>query len=62
MPGNLDVSLLGALQVAFADKILLNKLDLVTDEEKARVISRIKVGAPLCMLAPGRSDLPDMMA
>ena len=30
-------------QVAFADKILLNKLDLVTSDEKAAVISRIRV-------------------
>lgn len=31
------------LQVAFADKILLNKTDLVSEEEKQRVIRRIKV-------------------
>ena len=30
-------------QVAFADKILLNKLDLVTADEKAAVVARIKV-------------------
>lgn len=31
-------------QVAFADKILLNKTDLVSEEEKQHVIQRIKVG------------------
>lgn len=31
------------LQVAFADKILLNKIDLVTEEEKKEVTRRIKV-------------------
>ncbi len=30
-------------QIAFADKILLNKLDLVTDEQKRDVVKRIKV-------------------
>lgn len=30
-------------QIAFADKILLNKVDLVTETEKAEVIRRIKV-------------------
>jgi G3E family GTPase len=29
--------------VAFADKILLNKVDLVSEAEKRHVISRIKV-------------------
>ena len=29
-------------QIAFADKILLNKLDLVSDDEKAEVIDRIR--------------------
>jgi hypothetical protein len=29
--------------VAFADKILLNKTDLVSESEKRHVISRIKV-------------------
>ena len=29
-------------QIAFADKILLNKLDLVNDEQKAEVIERIR--------------------
>lgn len=33
-------------QVAFADKILLNKLDLVTPEQKAAVVARIKVSGP----------------
>lgn len=32
-----------SVQVAFADKILLNKTDLVSEAEKAEVISRIKV-------------------
>jgi G3E family GTPase len=32
--------------VAFADKILLNKLDLVTPEQKAAVVARIKVSGP----------------
>ena len=32
------------LQVAFADKILLNKTDLVTPAQKAHVVSRLKVG------------------
>lgn len=31
-------------QVAFADKILLNKTDLVSDADKAYVIKRIRVG------------------
>lgn len=42
-------------QVAFADKILLNKVDLVSEAEKAEVIDRIKVnrnegkrGTPSC--------------
>lgn len=30
------------LQIAFADKILLNKIDLVSSEEKDVVISRIR--------------------
>ena len=30
-------------QVAFADKILLNKVDLVTEEQKQAVIKRIRV-------------------
>lgn len=30
-------------QVAFADRILLNKVDLVSEEEKAAVVKRIKV-------------------
>lgn len=29
-------------QIAFADKILLNKIDLVTDEEKATLVAKIK--------------------
>ncbi len=33
-----------AAQVAFADKCLLNKIDLVTPAEKHEVIDRIKVG------------------
>jgi G3E family GTPase len=33
-----------AAQVAFADKCLLNKIDLVTPAEKREVIDRIKVG------------------
>lgn len=31
------------LQIAFADKILLNKTDLVSEAEKQHVIRRIKV-------------------
>lgn len=31
------------MQVAFADKILLNKLDLVTDADKTAVVKRIRV-------------------
>ncbi len=31
-------------QVAFADKCLLNKIDLVSADEKREVIDRIKVG------------------
>jgi G3E family GTPase len=31
-------------QIAFADKILLNKTDLVTDDMKQAVIKRIRVG------------------
>ena len=30
-------------QIAFADKVLLNKLDLVTDDLKQAVIKRIRV-------------------
>jgi hypothetical protein len=33
-------------QVAFADRILLNKVDLVSAEEKAAVIKCLKVGGP----------------
>jgi G3E family GTPase len=33
------------VQVAFADKILLNKIDLVSEAEKKEVIRRIKVSA-----------------
>ena len=29
-------------QVAFADKLLLNKVDLVTPEEKAEVLARVR--------------------
>ena len=29
-------------QLAFADKILLNKIDLVTDDEKKAVVERIR--------------------
>ena len=32
-------------QVAFADRVLLNKIDLVTEEEKREVVRRIKVRA-----------------
>jgi G3E family GTPase len=32
-------------QLAFADVILLNKTDLIEDEDKARILRRIKVGA-----------------
>ena len=38
---------LAVQQIAFADKILLNKLDLVSDEEKQAVIKRIRVRACL---------------
>lgn len=31
-------------QVAFADKLLLNKIDLVSEAEKKNVINRVKVG------------------
>ena len=31
-------------QIAFADKILLNKVDLVSEEEKNAVVGRIRVG------------------
>lgn len=31
-------------QVAFADKLLLNKIDLVSEAEKKSVINRVKVG------------------
>jgi len=35
-------------QVAFADKILLNKIDLVSGAEKANVIRRIRVSCARC--------------
>ena len=34
-------------QIAFADKVLLNKVDLVSEEEKKAVVSRIRVGVDL---------------
>lgn len=37
--------LLAVQQVAFADRLLLNKTDLVSDAEKAAVIKRIRVGS-----------------
>ena len=33
-------------QLAFADVILLNKTDLIKEEDKARIMQRIKVGVP----------------
>lgn len=36
--------------MAFADKILLNKVDLVSEEEKEEVISRLK--ASRCIVMP----------
>jgi G3E family GTPase len=36
-------------QVAFADKLLLNKLDLVDEEQKKAVISRIRVRGEVAM-------------
>lgn len=38
-------SLQSVEQLAFADVILLNKTDLIEDEDKARILRRIKVGA-----------------
>jgi G3E family GTPase len=38
-------------QIAFADIILLNKVDLVDEAHKKRVISRIKVGRCLATAA-----------
>jgi G3E family GTPase len=35
-------------QVAFADKILLNKIDLVSEEDKQAVIRRIRVSTSCC--------------
>ena len=32
------------LQVAFADKVLLNKVDLVDEREKRAIVSAIRVG------------------
>ena len=38
-------------QLAFADKVLLNKIDLVSEEEKKEVIKRIKVRHRKCQPA-----------
>mgnify|MGYP006876345389 CR=1 FL=1 len=40
----IPLSCVAPKQVAFADKCLLNKIDLVSTEEKRDVIDRIKVG------------------
>ena len=37
-----SLSLLSMAQIAFADKILLNKIDLVTETEKAAVFEKIR--------------------
>lgn len=35
-------------QLAFADIILLNKIDLVTEDDKKRITARIKVILAMC--------------
>jgi len=45
-------------QVAFADKILLNKTDLVSAADKANVLKRIRVSSWLGTLLSGLANWP----
>ncbi|MEW5316345.1 MAG: hypothetical protein WDW38_007724 [Sanguina aurantia] len=46
-------------QIAYADKILLNKLDLVTEDEKLAVIRRIKfINKPVQIIECQQSEAP----